>query len=108
MRWFRKVGNSFVEVARLRKPKWKIRRTVVLDKVDDHPPWQPPGSEARRIADLWNELCLGHVAEISRQVPGWIDDDEIADAVLEARRLYSLPWEVTPEDWEIMTCTRLR
>ena len=103
-RWFRKVGNRFIEVHRPRRWKWKIRRTVVLDKVDSHPPWQPPGSEARRIADLWRELSLGNVAEITSRVPGWFDDDEIADAILEARRRYLLPWEYSAEEWEELTC----
>jgi hypothetical protein len=57
-------------------------------------PHAPFGSPQAYEAWLWNELCLGLVGEVTRNVPEWFDDDEIADALREARRQFSFPWEL--------------
>jgi hypothetical protein len=66
---------------------------------------QPFGSARRYEAMLWREFSLGNVAEITRQVPGWYDDDEIGEALQEARRRFLLPWEFDETEWSTICKT---
>jgi hypothetical protein len=84
-------------------------RTVaaVNARADPILPYQPFGSAARYEAKLWREFGLGNVAEITRRVPGWYSDEEIGEALREARRLYLLPCEYDEMEWEQITCKPL-
>jgi hypothetical protein len=62
--------------------------------------YQQFGSVARYEAMLWREFSLGNVAEITRQVPGWYSDEEIGEALREARWRFLLPWEYSEQEWE--------
>jgi len=77
---------------------WRTVARVELS-ADPMPAHQPFGSAARYEARLWREFGLGNVAQITAQVPGWYDDDEIAEALEEARRRFLLPWEFDEQEW---------
>jgi hypothetical protein len=64
------------------------------------PAHQAFGSAARYEAWLWREYSLGNVAAITSRVPEWFSDEEIAEALREARRQFLLPWEFDEQEWE--------
>ena len=51
--------------------RWQEGPRVEI-KGDAHPPWQPFGSEARAVADLWRAYSL--FGNFLRSVPYWIDE----------------------------------
>ena len=81
--------------------KWRLARTCESSAKPIRP-YQPFGSARRYEAMLWREYSLGNVAQITSRVPQWFTDDEIGEALQEARRLYLLPWEYDEQEWSVI------
>jgi hypothetical protein len=82
-------------------------RYAYADNVRAYPvrPKQPFGSAARYEAKIWHELVLCHSTNwVTRRVPEWVSDQEIAATLRAIRAAIILPWEIPDDLWEQISC----